>query len=184
MTSFSLGNFLLGLVGAAPATQPISPSAKLEAVIDSAGNLWIVKQGTPVPHGVKSAPFPGTYATLQGTTISETLAKVGATAAQSNPVMQALDDAEMQANGLLVAISPTGNENQPGQASTIAGAAPTQSAGGDVQGVGVTAQSVGLPSVGSIFGFLATLGFWKGIGLVLAGVLIIIFAALELRKLA
>lgn len=38
-----------------------------------------------------------------------------------------------------------------------------------------------LGGLGSIFGFLGSLQFWKGIGLVLGGVLILIFAALELR---
>lgn len=38
-------------------------------------------------------------------------------------------------------------------------------------------------SLGSIFGFLGSVQFWKGIGLVLAGAGVLIFAALEFRKL-
>jgi hypothetical protein len=71
--------------------------------------------------------------------------------------------------------------------TATAGAAGAEGAG--AAGVGTGAAAAGAATVaGGIlsgtFGFLATLGFWKGIGLVLAGVLIIVFGALELRKLA
>ena len=43
---------------------------------------------------------------------------------------------------------------------------------------------ISLPSVGSIFGVFTSLGFWKGIGLVLAGAAIIVFAAIEFKNMA
>lgn len=43
--------------------------------------------------------------------------------------------------------------------------------------------NVPTPKLPNIFGVFATLGFWKGIGLVLAGAAIIVFAALEFRKM-
>jgi hypothetical protein len=52
------------------------------------------------------------------------------------------------------------------------------------QGSEAVPSGVNIPGVSSIFSVFASLGFWKGIGLVLAGVLIIVFGALELRKLA
>lgn len=43
--------------------------------------------------------------------------------------------------------------------------------------------NLSLPSLPNIFGVFATLDFWKGLGLVLAGAAIIVFAALEFKKM-
>jgi hypothetical protein len=74
---------------------------------------------------------------------------------------------------------PASSTNQPTVTATDSSGNPVSTApSGDVQSVGASTPAA------SLFGFLASLGFWKGIGLVLAGVLIIVFGALELRKLA
>jgi hypothetical protein len=44
--------------------------------------------------------------------------------------------------------------------------------------------SISTPSIFSSLAVFGSLGFWKGIGLVLAGVLILVFGGLELRRLA
>jgi hypothetical protein len=46
-----------------------------------------------------------------------------------------------------------------------------------------TAGNSSLTGLLSAFGVFTTLGFWKGIGLVLAGAAILVFAALEFRKI-
>jgi hypothetical protein len=50
--------------------------------------------------------------------------------------------------------------------------------------LGNAAGNISLPSVGGIFGVFASLGFWKGIGLVLAGAAILVFAAIEFKNIA
>lgn len=64
------------------------------------------------------------------------------------------------------------------------GIKPGQSPKGFTSGNEADSAGINLPSVGSIFGVFATAGFWKGIGLVLAGAAILIFAGLEFKKMA
>jgi hypothetical protein len=52
----------------------------------------------------------------------------------------------------------------------------------NVPGSEATSAGINIPGVSSIFGVFASMGFWKGLGLILAGVLIIVFAALELKR--
>lgn len=80
------------------------------------------------------------------------------------------------AQGYVTATAPAANVAGEQGANTAV------NAGGSAAGATVSAAGATVGAIGSTFAALGTLAFWKGVGLVLAGVLIIVFAALELKR--
>jgi hypothetical protein len=94
----------------------------------------------------------------------------------------ALDSGGLK-NGQPVMYGPNGQTKK----GTQAGNTPPKT--GDVVAVSPSLPDpaptgISLPSVSSLFGVFASMGFWKGIGLVLAGAAILIFAAIEFKNMA
>jgi hypothetical protein len=118
------------------------------------------------------------YSYLGGRTINDVLNHAGdwEHALSSLPPKQQLKLIELIDHGV------TGLKGQPAVVSTTGSTG--QSVGGSEA---VSANVIPSPSIsnplGSIFGIFTTLAFWKGIGLVLAGAAVIVFAALEFRKM-
>jgi hypothetical protein len=82
------------------------------------------------------------------------------------------------AQGYVTTVAPTAN------VAGEQGAATAVTAGGTAAGATVSAAGAVVGSAGTFFALVTSLDFWKGIGLVLAGALVLIFGALELRRLA
>ena len=85
-------------------------------------------------------------------------------------------------NGSLMQGHPVLYSTAPGAPTSTNTSGDTVTGTTNVPGSEATSAGINIPGVSSIFGVFASVGFWKGLGLILAGVLIIVFAALELKR--
>ncbi len=122
------------------------------------------------------------------TKLATALGQIGGTASQQASLIAELDSgAALNGAKRFLYVGPSSTPGGKG-ANGVSSDAPTK-IGSEAVGTSVIPGTTGIVnalsniSAGSFLGVLANLGFWKGIGLVLAGVLILVFAALELRKL-
>ena len=149
---------------------------------DKSGKAYLFKQGSRGPGGVL-ADFRGLqkWYTLPadvgsgtfGTALSDALGWLKVNANQSATIIQSVDAGAIMQGGNYVAV---GTDQQPGQTLPNQG---QSSSGSEATSAGINLPGVNLPSLTGLFG---NLSLWKGVGLVLAGVLILVFAALELKK--
>ncbi len=85
-------------------------------------------------------------------------------------------------NGSLMQGQPVLYSTAPGAPTSTNPSGGTVTGTTNVPGSEATSAGINIPGVSSIFGVFASMGFWKGLGLILAGVLIVVFAALELKR--
>lgn len=162
---------------------------------DARGNIFLFRQGATNAQGQDVGIGNLThYANLgsdinkAGAELGKALTELGATSSQVATVIQSIDVGAIEQGKGFVEVprfqQPGETLPSMGQAPSSSSAVPTNILPSPIppsvgnQGGGV------LGSLGSIFSGLAVfgdLGFWKGIGLVLAGAGLLIFAALEIK---
>lgn len=170
---------------------------------ESPPGWWVVRDtngavglqaAKPAGNALKSV-FIGSADTLNelvtnfSTAISNAIGSIGATPKQQATLIAELDSgaAINGAKRWLYVGNATPSGGTPGQLP-VTSDAPTK-IGSEAVGTSVIPGTTGIVNAISnisppnILGVLGNLGLWKGIGLVLAGVLILVFAGLELRKL-
>ena len=136
--------------------------------------------------GLKPPSSPITGITWLGSTVQGILdlfphLSAGFPGIVDNTIAASLDHGNlMRGQPLLIFGKLPGSKQQPGQGSE---AVPVNVIPSPIDPSAGTGGHISVPSLSSIFGFLGQLSFWKGIGLVIAGGGILVFAALELRKI-
>lgn len=154
----------------------MAPADVWYAYKTSSGDYGLAKGGF-VPHDAIRSVVAGTGATLGAlasnfpTEISAALKELGVPGKLWTQLIAQLDVGAVLRNPNFVQVGPKGPSSDK---STSIGSSAVPSN---------ILPSPSIPSPSSILGVLGDLAFWKGIGLVLAGVGILVIAALEIKKL-
>lgn len=123
---------------------------------------------------VGTADTLGELASQGATDIARALEQLGITTSLWTQLVGQLDSGAVEHNPSFVQVGPNGPSASKGASTKIGSSAIPSNI--------IPTPSLGLPT-GDILGILGNLQTWKGLGLVLAGAAILIFAAVEILKL-